>query len=437
MNSNIFKPPFVPFISVLLITTLVALFNIPIMNTLWRYSFDDGTYSHAYLVPFIVGYLFYDLSVSNKLIFREKISWFAFGLLLFSAYLLFVTSTSQISLGYWLATLLLLCVSVNFLFKANIKTIFPALYFIFLIPVWGILSVPLQNISVSAVNTLMGFTSIPVFVEDQFVHIPSGVFEIAGGCSGLRYLLTSLAISSLFTFLYLRTLKNVSIFVSIAIFGALLTNWLRITILIIIGHQTKMTSSLMADHNMFGWYLYIPFMFLLFKLGGYLNEKETKTNQATPKEKIKSTINWKVATVLFAGLLLSSTSLTMSHIKKSELINAEIQPLIHYYSTVNVITSNVKTTHLIYNFDGKNLEEKPTFFENNFIPDGWQVLAQNSTNDSTTIEIEKGLNSAVIIISYEISDKKVGSSAKFKLERLKQALVGIRATKLHWQFQLN
>jgi len=212
----------IPFISVFLIISLTLLLNLPIMATLWRYSFDDGTYSHAYLIPFIVFYLYVTLYKNNELQLRERLSWFALVLLIFSGYVLFITSTAQITLAYWLATLMLLCGAINFLFKPSIKLFFPALYFVFLIPLWGVLTIPLQSLSVIAVNTLMSFTTIPVFVEDQFVQIPSGIFEIAGGCSGLRYLLTSLAISSLYAFLYLRTTKNTIIFATMAIFGALL-----------------------------------------------------------------------------------------------------------------------------------------------------------------------------------------------------------------------
>jgi len=436
-DSSIFEHPYASFISILIITTLIALFNSPIMTTLWRYSFDDGTYSHAFLIPFIVGYLFYIVTSANKLIFRVKFSWFATVMFLLSSYILFVASSAQISLLYWFATILLLCTAINLVFISNLKIFFPALYFVFLIPVWGVLTIPLQYISIFAVNVMMGFTNIPVFVEQEFVQIPSGVFEIAGGCSGLRYLLTSLAISSLFSFLYLRTTKNTIIFIAVAIFGALLTNWLRISALIVIGHQTEMTSSLMDDHNMFGWYLYIPFMLLLFKLGGYLSDNEVRTNKITAQTKKTNTINWKIAAVLFAGLLLSSTSLTMPDSATTKPVSASVQPVIYYYSSVDIVSNDAKTTHLIYNFNGNHLEVKPTFFENNFIPDGWQLIAKNITNESQTIKIKKGLETAVVTVHYEIAGVVTGGSAKFKLMRLKQALIGIKNTKLHWQFQLN
>jgi len=33
---------------------------------------------------------------------------------------------------------------------------------------------------------------------DNYVHIPSGTFEIAGGCSGLHFFIVALAISALY-----------------------------------------------------------------------------------------------------------------------------------------------------------------------------------------------------------------------------------------------
>lgn len=411
------------------------------MHTLWSYSFDDGTYSHAYLIPFIVAYLFYVINSNGELKYRENISIPASLLLVISTYILFVTSTAQISLLYWLAILLLLCSTLIFVFTANIRIASAASYFIFLLPVWGILTIPLQSMSVLAVNTMMSFTTIPVFVEDEFVQIPSGVFEIADGCSGLRYLLTSLAISTLFSFLYFRTLKNTAIFISVAILGALLTNWLRISALIIIGHQTEMTSDLMTDHNMFGWYLYIPFMLFLFKFGGYLADKENnkKIEIDNSAKKQLNTPSWPLTLILFTILLFSSTTLHMSATTDSEikLIDAHVQPIIYNSSTVEIITNSSNKIQLIYNFSENSLEGKPTFFENNFIPKDWLIINKIINNEEQIIKIKNGLKMAIITISYEISGMKIGSSSQFKLERLKQAVFGKGKTKLHWEFQLD
>jgi exosortase A len=436
----------IPFISILLIISLIILFNVPIMATLWQYSFDDGTYSHAYLVPFIVFYLYFTLYKNNKLQLRKKISWVALVLLTFSGYILFVTSTAQISLAYWLATLVLLCGAINFLFKPSVKLFLPALYFIFLIPLWGLLTIPLQSLSVAAVNTLMGFTNIPVFVEQQFVHIPSGIFEIADGCSGLRYLLTSLAISSLYIYLYLRSTKNIIIFAFVAIFGALLTNWIRIAILIIIGHQTEMTSDLMTDHNMFGWYIYVPFMLLLFKLGDYLTNTEIIQSNETEEVPLTvntlSGVNWSLISVLFIVLLLSSTGLKQRYLSSSisynetEILqNLNIKPTIFNYSSLDIINQNNDGIDLLYHFDGTKLEGKPTFFDNNLIPEDWRILNKDIINQQQVMTIQKGNQIAQLSVSYHISDKQIATVGQFKKERLKEALIGQSVTSLHWQFK--
>ena len=80
-------------------------------------------------------------------------------------------------------------------------------------------------------------------------------------------------------------------------------------------------------------------------------------------------------------------------------------------------------TQLVYNFSEDNLESKPTFFENNFIPKNWRVVDKVINNEEQVINIKNGLQTATITVSYEISGLKIGRSSRFKLERLKQALL--------------
>ena len=191
-----------PYLGILILFTLVSLLNIPVLITLWRHGFDDGTYSHAFLIPFIVLYLFYQLQRSDKLNFRATISTISLIFIVTSAFLLFVFTNAQISLGYWMAMVLLFMACLFVLFKFNWYILFTAAYLVFLLPMWGALTTALQSLSVTSVEFIMGYTGIPTFVEAPYVSIPAGTFEIANGCSGLRYLIVSLAISTLFSFLY-------------------------------------------------------------------------------------------------------------------------------------------------------------------------------------------------------------------------------------------
>ncbi len=431
-----------PLLGILLIFFTVALLNIPILITLWRHSFDDGTYSHAYLIPIISLYLFYILQKAGKLTLREKLSIPATVIFIFSCLALFIMSNAQISLGYWCSLLAVLVTSINLLYKLNRYIAFPSIFLIFIMPVWGLLTNILQEISVGVVTYFMRFTGVPTYVEGNLVTIPAGVFEIADGCSGLRYMIVSLAISSLFSFLYINNVKKALGFFTLAIFGALLTNWIRITALILIGEYTNMESSLMEDHNTFGWYLYVPFMIFLFWWGNKLSDIDliASTSNTTQIENSPSYLSMAVL-VLMLGL--SSTTFSTMLIPAADAATEnltsdaafEIKPKIHFYSFVtHNISSNDNTIKLTYIFNGEALDGKPSYYENNLIPSGWRNIRQENRKNQKIHRIFKEGKSALILVNYEINKQQSSSLTAFKIARLTMAIENINQTKLHWTF---
>ncbi|MFT5756267.1 MAG: exosortase A [Alteromonadaceae bacterium] len=433
-----------PLFGVIILLFSVSLLNVPIIETLWRHGFDDGTYSHAYLIPFISLYLYYQLSRDGQLNFRDNLS-IPFALfLVISCYLLFITTNAQISIGYWFSFLLVCTSSILMLYRWNWRVAFPAAFLIFILPFWGVLVPLLQNLSVIAVTYIMSFTGIPTYVEAQTITIPAGVFEIAGGCSGLRYLLVSLAISSMFIFLYINNMKKAAIFFIVSILGALITNWIRITLLIIIGEYTDMQSSLMADHNMFGWYLYIPFMFMLFKWGERLISAESSTT-----EKINRAENNKAnRTVLFvtiAAITISSTSLktlfspSIDNQQYKQSLADNLQPNISFYSSVENIPATTADNHTIYDvysFDSQNLDNKATYFGNTLIPTGWKILDKTITGNWQTYILKMHTQRAMLKISYEINGEQFALPRLFKINRLIKGMTSLGKSKLHWKFQM-
>ncbi|MBA6265151.1 exosortase [Colwellia sp. Bg11-12] len=443
MNRNtLFEQPKInaPFVGILILFTTICALNIPILITLWRHGFDDGTYSHAFLIPFISLYLYYELAQSGKLRFREKFAVLPTILLLLSCYLLFITSNAQISIGYWLAFLAVSITSVTMVYRFNWYVVFPAAFLIFIFPFWGVLVPLLQNISVAAVTYMMSFTGVPTYVEAEMITIPAGVFEIADGCSGLRYMIVSLAIGSLFIFLNIRDTKRAALFLTITILGALLTNWIRITALILIGEYTNMESSLMEDHNTFGWYLYVPFMILLFVWGNKLSEVSSIAHKENEADINKVSPNKTVILCFIALIVTSSTALNvfLSSDIKTVASNSEniVKPNIIYYSSVKntLLPNHPAINYSIYNFNGADLDGKPTFYANSLIPEGWSLEAQTEMNNWLIYTIYRGSKRALVFVKYEIADQTSTNTTEFKVKRLLNALIGINNTKLHWLF---
>lgn len=435
-----------PFLGIVLLFTIISLLNTPVLVTLWRHGFDDGTYSHSYLIPFISLYLYYLLAQVNILQFRQELATVPTILFVLSCYLLFITTNAQISVGYWGALLAVFITSVTMLYRFNWYIVFPAAFLIFIFPFWGILVPILQNISVAAVTFMMSFSGVPTYVEAEVITIPAGVFEIAGGCSGLRYVIVSLAISSLFIFLNIRDTKRALLFMLLTIAGALLTNWIRITALILIGEYTNMESSLMEDHNMFGWYLYIPFMVLLFILGNNLADNKGSN------QKISKAITSKpnaLITVILNGLLVISSTMLKNYVfikdnsetfVKHDFSNQDdeyIKPTIYNFSSKiqNSLqeppTNDIKYT---YKFNGIDLDGKPSFYNNDFVPHGWKVTNKYIENNWLVYAIAKGQQKAAVLVQYQINNEATAQVRKFKLIRLLKAAKGERRTELHWKF---
>ncbi len=426
-----------PFLTIVSLFIFISLANIPVIKTLWKYSFDDGTYSHAYLIPLITLYLYFKLSEIGKLIYRESFSIAWFVLLVLASLALFITANAQVSVGYWLSFLTIATAAILFIFRFNWYVLFPVAFLVFIIPMWGVLTNILQSISVIAVTFMMSFTSIPTYVETEFITIPAGTFEIADGCSGLRYIIVSLAISSLFIFMYISNMKKAVMFFTFAILGALLTNWIRITALIMIGDYTDMQSSLMEDHNTFGWYLYIPFMFLLFWWGNKLSDRDLFSVEPSSETAHFSTPSSLIAMCLC--VILSSTT-AMALLKSANniaVLNNRVGPLptIHLYSHYEIVKNTQHLTHLKYKYENTLLDATPTFYNNDFIPSGWSIVSSDTKDNWKTYQIQNSLGEkAIILTSYQLDDYFTSSSGKFKLQRLKSGITFPQKPILNWIF---
>ncbi len=440
-----------PFLGILLLFTVVSLLNIPVLTTLWRHGFDDGTYSHAFLIPFISLYLYYLLAQANKLQFRQSVALLPIVLLALSSYLLFVSSHAQISIGYWFSLLAVITSCILVLYRFNWYIIFPCAFLVFIIPSWGILVPILQQISVNAVTYMMTFTGIPTFVEDSFITIPAGVFEIAGGCSGLRYIIVAIAISTLFIFLYIKDTKKALLFFSIAIIGGLLTNWIRITALIMIGQYTDMQSPLMGDHNTFGWYLFLPFMFLLFFIGNKLaNHEEALENSKDKADANAAKVNKSTVTIALAIVLFSATSnsllnsgsnqvhMTTQNVAKFNK-QSNLLPFITFYSERQVTSLTIGQTEFskhVYYFDNNDLDNKPSYYDNKLYPESWQevrseTLSENNNNWQLLL-LKQNNKHALVAVQYQYIGQTFTNTRALKLARIKGALTGNSATELHW-----
>jgi exosortase len=147
----------------------------------------------------------------------------------------------------------------------------------FAMPVWDFLAWTLQLITVEINQLLLGLFSIEFEVEGVFVYLLGvGAFEIAHGCSGLRYLLVGQSLSLIYGELNLRTLRARVLLFATSVLLALFANWLRVFVIIYMGYETNMQTGLIEDHESFGWWVFAATLVPLFLIGRRLESSRTE-----------------------------------------------------------------------------------------------------------------------------------------------------------------
>lgn len=166
-------------------------------------------------------------------------------------------------------------------FTAAKRVAAPIAYLYFAIPIWDQLIPLLQNITILASETLLAWIGVPAVITNTIVTIPEGWFEIAESCSGVAYLMVSLALATLFILLNDMRGKRAVMFIIISAALALVANWIRVITVIYAGHVTQMRHYFVArEHGSLGWFIYIVLLLVIYWVGSRLltdHEPEAKT----------------------------------------------------------------------------------------------------------------------------------------------------------------
>ena len=156
---------------------------------------------------------------------------------------------------------------------AAVRTVlFPLAFLVFAVP-WGEAWTPwLQDVTAAISVWCLDITGIPVFREGRHISIPAGDFLVAETCSGLRYLIASLALGSLYAYLTYRSPWRRLAFFAVAAVVPILGNGLRAYGVMFLGHLTDMRWGTGDEHVVLGRVFFITLMVLLFWLGALWRE---------------------------------------------------------------------------------------------------------------------------------------------------------------------
>ncbi len=216
------------------------------------------------------------------------------------------------TLGMQVALPLILLAAVAALaglrFARVVLTAIGMLYFT--IPVWDLTVGPLQSITVSAVTSALRWTGRVAYIQGSVITIPAGVFEIAEGCSGMRYFMVSLALAAFYGFCCYRRWRTRVLLLAVAGLVSMISNWIRIYTLILIGDATEMRHYLIVEsHDGYGWLVYVVCMAPVLWFARWLEVREPApappSNEPRPERRVASPASFLVYGSLVAAVVAS------------------------------------------------------------------------------------------------------------------------------------
>jgi exosortase A len=154
---------------------------------------------------------------------------------------------------------------------------FPLAYLLLAVPFGEVFLAPLMDFTASFTVAALQLTGIPVFRENNLFSIPSGNWSVVEACSGLRYVIASLALGTLYAYLNYRSLRRRLTFIAAALILPILSNGVRAYSIVLIGHWSNMQLAVGVDHLIYGWAFFGLVSLLLFWVGSFWREAPLST----------------------------------------------------------------------------------------------------------------------------------------------------------------
>src|SRR5262249_51537114 len=131
----------------------------------------------------------------------------------------------------------------------------------------------LMEFTASFTVRALELTGVPVYREGLRFSIPTGDFEVASACSGIRYLIASVALGTLYAHLTYHTFWRRALFVALCLVVPLFAHGVRAYLIVMIAYWSDMRLAVGVDHLVYGWLFFGLVMFALFWLGLRLRER--------------------------------------------------------------------------------------------------------------------------------------------------------------------
>ncbi len=261
-------------------TALMALVLVVFSSSWWSMTslwWANPTYTHGFIiVPLVLGLLWLSrrslatLTPTQEPLALIGVAGFAFLWLLGRA--------AEVSLVQNVAVVGLPIGLFILVFGRSIsrRLAFHLGFLFFMVPI-GDFAIPhLQGFTAEFSVRALRLIGIPVFHDGIWIYIPSGVFEVAEACAGLRFLIGNIVIATLWAYLVLTKWWKIALFLSLSVIVPIIANGFRALGIILIAYFSDHQLAVGVDHIVYGWGFFSLIMILLLFIGHKMADRSAE-----------------------------------------------------------------------------------------------------------------------------------------------------------------
>ncbi len=245
-----------------MVAVLIALYA-PVLKRLVSQWYSDADYSHGFLVPLLSLYLIWQRREKLRQVVRRPSPW---GMLvvLFSVGLLFLGSLGAELFLTRISIIGTICgLIVYFCGTALLRALaFPLVFLLFAIPIpaliYNEIVFPLQFLaSRFATSTLEMLNLFPIMREGNVLILPNMSLEVVEACSGIRSLMSLLALAAGYGYLAERsTVVRWLLFLAMVPL-AIISNGTRVMITALMANYIGPQAAEGFMHEFSGWVIFV------------------------------------------------------------------------------------------------------------------------------------------------------------------------------------
>ncbi|MGF1700972.1 exosortase A [Photobacterium makurazakiensis] len=324
---------------------------------------------------------------------------------------------------------------------------FPIAFLVFCIPFGEELIPRLQIITADLSIIFLQLSNIPVYRDGLYLTIPNGQFFVAEACSGIRFLISSLALGTLFAYLqFTKTWKRIA-FVGFSFIFPIIANGIRAYGIILIGYLSDMKYATGADHLVYGWFFFsIVILCIFFTASLFADNPTEQVHQHSPLTtqltKQSSTKAAATITLIFFSFTLWGQSITHNHktvttpptlLADAKAIDDSIWGI--NFPDASLATLAVNNTgdtyfytarYALWQPTGELISSRNTLFDKDIwsIQQQESVTISNNANATTLSLISQGGSSMKVVYWYCVSHYCSSDPLSIKLTKASQLLRG-------------